>query len=107
MHCAHPNINNPDHVYALKQILTKDIKFKSDVNFMMKILDNVKFFQEQSQTLQTDLYIELLKHLKYQKLEKNQIVFRQGAIGNCYYIILSGSVDVFLQQKMQTDLNLK
>jgi small-conductance mechanosensitive channel/CRP-like cAMP-binding protein len=56
----------------------------------------------------TDLELRRLVELGYRKrLGKSDILFREGEPGNAFYIILSGSVEVFAEKidKHLTDLN--
>ena len=45
--------------------------------------------------------INICKHMKFETYEKNAVVFRQNQVGDKFYIILSGSVGVFINFRLE------
>jgi len=39
--------------------------------------------------------MNIYKHLRYEALQKGQIVFKYGDRGSLFYIIISGKIDVY------------
>jgi len=50
---------------------------------------------------------ELCKHMTIRVLRKGETVFLQGDRGDCYYIIIDGNVDLYLQKVEKQELALR
>lgn len=57
----------------------------------------IKFFADLKERLGQKLYKKAVSCLGYQKLEPEQVLFRAGDKGDKFYIILSGSVGIFIK----------
>ena len=93
----------------IKHISVTDILKKNNrTNDELKILDEqfskIKFFSDNKKKMDQESYYKLLRYLSYEKISSNQIVFRQGDMGDKFYVILKGNVDVFVRKP---DIELK
>lgn len=61
---------------------------------------DLAFFKE----LEPQLRTQICKHLKYEQLQVDQFVFREGEPGDKFYIILSGSVGIYVRDVSAQDL---
>ena len=59
---------------------------------MKKSVEDLKFFREKRQELQTDDYDKLVTKFDVEKMSKYDVVFNFGESGYKYFIILKGSV---------------
>ncbi|KAM3132133.1 hypothetical protein pb186bvf_015728 [Paramecium bursaria] len=92
---------------VLISILQKQERSKSEIEYLMRVLAQLKFFEEQQQNLTTYLYFQLFRHLEYDFRPKESTVFNYGDYGQSFYIILRGSVQVLLPKPhIQDEISL-
>ena len=70
-----------------------------DLEFLIKIFKDVKFFESFKDKLKPDQFTRIVESIEFLKSKKNQIVFRQGQKGHSFYIILKGSVHIIHNKK--------
>jgi len=89
-------------------IVTLDIKPKSPENFdeifkIMELVENLKKISLFKQTSSQKI-IEIVKKMKEINYKENEIIFKEGEIGDKLYMIKSGRVKVFTQNKLVREL---
>ena len=62
---------------------------------MIDLLSKVKFFKDRNIVKKGD-YAEICKALQLETFKENEMVFDYGTQGDKFYIILSGSVNVWV-----------
>jgi hypothetical protein len=89
------------HDEVVRILKKRHKKTAGDLDLIDEKFDSVKFFQEYKQKLDTENFQKLLKQLEYEKVSKNQILFRKGQRGDKFYIILTGSVKVYIHKPIE------
>ena len=82
---------------ALIQLPTAE-RSPEQLGKMTKILLRVSTF---FQNLDPKIQFEVSRVANYRKMEANQTVFRQGAEGDTFYIIIQGKVSIYTQEEPQ------
>lgn len=91
------NLNDltQEHLLELAiMILQKGRGFRNnmDIRMLERTTKNVEFFQKYDK----DTIEQICKHMMYQSAEKNETLFDIGSLGDTFYIILKGSVEVWI-----------
>ena len=68
---------------------------EKDVDLLYSFVKKIKFFQELEENMSRDL----CKMFKLEEYDEDEIVVRQGDEGDSFYIILYGSVSIWLEPK--------
>lgn len=66
-----------------------------EIKFLVHQCNHIEFFKNISVNYGPTVVETCVKSLKYTELQPNTILFEQGERGTKFYIILSGSVDVY------------
>lgn len=101
----HINIPFPQRDVWLKNAPEKNISILETKKISVKeILKKVEYFQDFNQT---ELR-QLIQSGYRRNLQESEILFKENDLGDAFYIVLSGSVEVFVEKinKHLTDLNV-
>jgi len=94
--------------FPIRDVYAKEPKPKFDREAMVGVLSNIDFLQE----LERNELMDVAKRLKLMLYCKGEEIIRQGAQGDIFYIIKSGTVEVtvrnergelFLKKKLESD----
>lgn len=95
-------INSTDNYHANhEEVITiqkKKHKTEDELHILDERFKNVKFFADHKKKIESESYLKLLKYLSYEKVNAHQILFRQGDLGDKFYVILKGNVQVFVKK---------
>ncbi|KAL4455790.1 hypothetical protein ABPG74_003200 [Tetrahymena malaccensis] len=67
----------------------------SNLNELLKIMENLPFFQKYIEDGQRDILLKCCQQMQIEFFEKDQNVFEIGTIGEKFYLILEGEVEVY------------
>jgi cGMP-dependent protein kinase len=90
---------------ATKAVETNDldvlkIKKKNNYEFVdFDIIDSCLLGHFFMRTLEKEARVENIKEMSLGEIEANQIVFKQGGIGNFFYIVKEGELDLFINDR--------
>ncbi|XP_067942537.1 uncharacterized protein [Watersipora subatra] len=92
---------NLETIEILKVIKkSSDLRTKEEVE---KILPYLTSRSELLNNLRQDVLFELIKHCRHQKCKKNELVIKQGAIGDRFYVVVTGHVSVYISSVKSDD----
>lgn len=88
----------------VRVVLAKQGQYRSydDLITLKTRLSRMDFMKSIFSQLHPRQVDELCRNMNLETAEENQIIFRQGDIGDKFYVILTGSVNVQVRQKMGT-----
>ena len=80
----------------LKVILKKPSKWRNiiELMFVRKFFQNFNVFIEMEKFLVKDLINQLFREIQYIEKKPGEIIFQEGEIGENFYIIIEGEVDI-------------
>jgi Cyclic nucleotide-binding domain len=70
-----------------------------DLKFSERCLENVEFFQK----YEKNILEQVCKYMTHFHLEKGKILFETGTIGTTFYIILKGSVEIWIPSPKEVE----
>lgn len=97
---AKPPISKPTipmNYEAISYLISNEYE-NLDKNFLLEILQRILFFQN----FDPDTVLKIFKNSKLRFLSKGDWLFREGEIGRCVFLVLSGSVDIV--KKLRPDV---
>ncbi|CAD8179893.1 unnamed protein product [Paramecium pentaurelia] len=92
------DIDNPTHFEVIVGILSKEQKQRNqnELNLLSQAFYSIKYFTEMQKTTSQEEMLNLYRELQYINVPARRTLFRFGAIGKNFYIILRGSVWVLV-----------
>ncbi|CAD5111806.1 DgyrCDS1079 [Dimorphilus gyrociliatus] len=89
----------------LLQLISKDFTKRNH----QEILGLLPWLRKRSPlflNLHTDLIVDIIKECEYERIERDEVVIKQGEIGDCFFIILTGTVSIYIDTaKSEEDSN--
>lgn len=91
----------------LKNILEKPMESRDtiDLNLIASYIINVKFFDSLKD--QKSIFKECCKYINYELVTKGEYVFREGEVGDKFYILLKGIAGVIISIKEKDNVSYK
>lgn len=91
----------------LKNILEKPLELRDtiDLNLIASYIVNVKFFESLKD--QKSIFKECCKYINYELVLKGQYVFKEGEVGDKFYILLKGIAGVIITIKEKDNVSYK
>ena len=87
----------------LKRIMAKlhSNRTEEEILAIYDFVSGVKFFRQalREGSVSKETIMELCKGVEMRVYEKNRIVFRQGSIGDAFYLVVEGRMHVLIQPK--------
>ena len=79
-------------------IFRKDpsLRHQLEIEFLEKMLKNYSFFKDIRDKISLESYHELFREFRFESHSKDVVLFNYGETGKKFYVILSGSVYVFV-----------
>ncbi|KAJ7354730.1 hypothetical protein OS493_030506 [Desmophyllum pertusum] len=65
---------------------------------ILRILPWIRHKSSLFKNLEDDILVYVIKHVEFIKVKKDHVIVRQGERGNCFYVILKGSVSVYARK---------
>ncbi len=85
----------------LKRVMQKWYKDRTEeeLRTLHEFVGSVKFFRQalQNGTISKQTIEELCKGVEMRVFEKNQVVFRQGSVGDAFYLVIEGNMHVLVK----------
>jgi cAMP-dependent protein kinase regulator len=69
----------------------------------MQATENIQFFQKLKDELGVSGLTMCLKYLLLEKHNEGEFIFKQGEKGDKFYIILTGTVGIYIKQNQDTN----
>ncbi|XP_074659858.1 uncharacterized protein LOC141912511 isoform X2 [Tubulanus polymorphus] len=69
----------------------------------------IPFFLKKSElfkSLKTDILIDIIRNCLFKRVERDFVLIKQGEKGDCFYIILSGKVAIYISNALADEGNL-
>ena len=87
---------SPEKMIEVQQILAKppQDRTRQDLLQLSLLLRKTKFLREYEGTPELN---EICRHLKLEIFEPGAVIVKQGDLGSCFYIVLSGKVDIYIE----------
>src|SRR5574343_354274 len=73
-----------------------DYRKQTQLEFLLSCAKSMKLFKDLSQKHVESALISCCQHLQYEFIPSGEYVFRYGDIGTKFYIVLSGSVVIYI-----------
>ena len=91
----------PQERVNLKRVMQKWYKDRTEeeLRTLHEFVGSVKFFRRalQNGTISKQTIEELCKGVEMRVFEKNQVVFRQGSVGDAFYLVIEGNMHVLVK----------
>ncbi len=91
----------PQERVNLKRVMQKWYKDRTEeeLRTLHEFVGSVKFFRQalQNGTISKQTIEELCKGVEMRVFEKNQVVFRQGSVGDAFYLVIEGNMHVLVK----------
>ena len=91
----------PQERVNLKGVMQKWYKDRTEeeLRTLHEFVGSVKFFRKalQNGTISKQTIEELCKGVEMRVFEKNQVVFRQGSVGDAFYLVIEGNMHVLVK----------
>jgi hypothetical protein len=102
-----PNGNDLDKVIDLLKIPTQK-RTKSEIKIIQNyMINNIEYFRKMSQEPdEIERIPKIIQILNYERFQKDEPIINYGEIGDKFYIILSGNVNVYKAQSAVRDFTL-
>lgn len=78
------------------------LRTENDIVTLISLARQIKFFKEQPTEKMETIVNECAKCMQYQFGKRNEIIFKEGSIGNSFYIILKGTVGIYKNQNTES-----
>jgi len=88
---AHHDIDNDPVVRTLRQ--PSHLRSEDDLEVVRRLTSGIKFFRQLNDA---SLHLELCRHITFEEVNKNQLIFQQGDEGTTFYVIYSGAIKVLV-----------
>lgn len=100
-------MSKEDQLQYVVKVLTKHKRKRTEEEILnlMKMTEKIKFFKKFYENKERHIHLECCRRMQYEYQEAGEIIFREGEIGDTFYIIISGHVQVCKNPTGQ--LNLK
>ena len=95
------DLNSDDLLTVSIRVFQKKPENRSnrDLKLLEKCLENVEFFQK----YEKNILEQVCKYMTHYHLEKGNMLFEAGTIGTTFYIILKGSVEIWILSKKEVE----
>jgi len=80
-----------------------DHRSLNEINLLVKSVENVDFFQKYD----NDTKEQICKFMTYQSMKKGETLFEIGSVGTTFYIILKGSIGIWVNIPKQLEEDSK
>ena len=87
------------NISKLKDILNKEQQLRdyNDIKLIGSFISNIKFFESIKEN--KSIFKECCMYLTYEYFDANQYIFKEGEIGNKFYILIQGQAGVIIKEK--------
>lgn len=99
------NPNRVSDIIAAKPVKNRDMRPKGThypSKRLLELLPEIPLFE----SLKKEDLTDIIDQMRFVLYEENRIIFRQGDVGRCLYIVLDGKVEVSIEHENQKEIRL-